>query len=287
MKEVNLANGGRPFYNEDLETLQETLFTLEKSFSSFQSQGFVLSGCEILSVNPIQNQVSEGLVCIGGKILKLDNAVYQNNVPNFIIADAPEDTDARTYENGASQNSTRVYKAIISTTNNNGIALPADPNTQLSTIWELIRNQREEKGSIKIISKIAFLEFFDLNTGLGFGKWLGWAWCDGRNDTEDLAGYFVRGFKTLPPPIENSFLGFTGGNESITLQPNQTPQKEIRFTVKEAIHNGGRVPASANGSDPLSITPTDREIVINATPAQNAIEILPPYRWLPYVQKIS
>jgi hypothetical protein len=289
MVELIAGNGGRPIYNDDLEILQQTLFTLEKSFSSFQSQGFVLSGCEILSNNPVENQISEGLVCIGGKILKLDNAVYSTAVPYFIIADTVVLTDERTYENGTSQNAQRIYKAIISTTNNNGIALPANPNTQLLTIWELIKNRSEEIGSIKIISKNAFLAFFDFNTGLGFGKWLGWAWCDGNNGTENLAGRFVYGFKTLDPPIGNGFLGFDGGEAEVKLTKPQTPLPDHNHEMK-----GIFLPSQGNFLQGTNIQ-TWKALVEGDKNTENSIDNrlieshnnLPPYRWLPYIQKIS
>ncbi len=289
MKELFLANGGRPFYNEDLEILQETLFTLEKSFGSFSNQGFLLSGCEIFSVNPAQNQVSEGIVCIGGKILKLDNAVYENNVPNFIIADTPEDTDARTYENGNTQNSTRIYKAIISTTNSNGIALPANPNNQIRNIWQTIEdkgNLVEKIGTIKNISSAKFIEFFDEGTGLGFGEWQGWAWADGRNGTENTKDRMILGY--MPDNIlGNLMLGTTGGDKVVTLTPDQTAQKAISISVNEAKETTTRVPTSSNSGDPKEIVVDTVTKNITASNATQAHTNMPPYIMLPFVQKIS
>jgi hypothetical protein len=288
MNELILLNGGRPFYNEDLETLQETLFTLEKSFGSFQSQGFVLSGCEIFANNPTENQISEGLVCIGGKMLKLDNAVYSTISPHFIIADVPQDTDTRTYENGNSQNSTRIYKAIISPTNNNGIALPNNSNTQLKNIWQILENKGEKIGSIKLVSKNTFLNFFDENTGLGSGEWEGWAWADGRNNTDDTAGFFIYGYK-LGDDLDD-----TGGQTEVILSEAQTP---LPSHTHDSISIGSFTQNSQNApylqgttspawrafdvSDVRTTQSSDNRMIIEAH------NNLPPYIKRPYIQKIS
>lgn len=84
-----------------------------------------------------------------------------------------------------------------------------------------IKKQRYPYGSIVAISLTRVLNKFD-SSGKGFGDYLGWFLCDGRNNAPNLNGRFLVGFDTKTNDYGE--LGKLGGLDYVTLTIGQLPR---------------------------------------------------------------
>lgn len=84
---------------------------------------------------------------------------------------------------------------------------------------------------------------FNLSTGLGSGKWAGWAIADGRNGTVNLQGRAIIGWSNISDPLDNTNSGphadyntllSVHGQKNVALTTPELPSHSHNFT-KEII----------------------------------------------------
>jgi len=99
----------------------------------------------------------------------------------------------------------------------------------LNTLKHKVKKERKYPNySIVMIGSEEILKFFDSN-GKGFGEYIGWFLCDGRNGTPNLRGKFVVGRDEFTPGSSYSKIGMTGGTEYVRLSTDQIPSHSHQF----------------------------------------------------------
>lgn len=222
MKKLKIETGGRPLANDDLQVLQDQLNILENMLGE-ANPAFIVQGCEINS-----GVIGEGIVCISGKLLELEQQQIAMSGDVYIIADSLQEYSPRLYTDGSTKNGLTRQKAILSNA-------PATPSIKISNGQKPLSFAKDvkigalKKGTIVEVDTEAISKFDIAGNGLGTGEWEGWAFCDGRNDTPDLRKMFVVGLDTaIGRAVDTDYdtIGKTGGAKKVTLTKNQMPKHD-------------------------------------------------------------
>jgi microcystin-dependent protein len=222
MKKLKIETGGRPLANDDLQVIQDQLNVLEKMLAE-ANPAFIVQGCEINT-----GVINAGIVCIGGKLLELEQQTISMSGDVYIISENLEEYSPRTYQNGQTKDTLTRQKAILSNA-------PATPSIKISNGIKPLSFAKDvkigalKKGTIVEVDSEAITQFNIIGNGLGTGEWEGWAFCDGRNGTPDLRKMFIVGLDTAvgrTVDADYDTIGKTGGAKQVTLTKNQMPKHD-------------------------------------------------------------
>ena len=168
---------------------------LSRAFSTSIAENAIVSGC-VFSFNSGSGtwSVTAGIVCINNEILTVP--AYSSQAAAYIVKDA-------TF---TAKWVTALPSASYIIFNNKG------SSQYLSYIQSRLMSP---VGEIKMLSS-EYSSLFD-NTGLGLGRFYGWAICNGANGTVDFSGRFPMGTD------QNAAVGDVGGDAEITIGINNMP----------------------------------------------------------------
>jgi hypothetical protein len=108
MKRLHSEAGGRPIFNNDLDTVQgEVLEALESTFKG--SGAFIVNGCTVSSTN-----INAGIVFIDGKIMRFEGATVAAFPVYLKTTEELQENEA--YETGGIKPTIKNIKAVVSTT---------------------------------------------------------------------------------------------------------------------------------------------------------------------------
>ncbi len=122
---------------------------------------------------------------------------------------------------------------------------------------------------------------FNASTGLGSGKWKGWALCDGQNGTLDLRGRFPVGYHSAD--VDYNLLGKIGGAKSVTLTEQQMPPHS--HALPQYVDNISGFGAFGASGD-LRIRSAGQGVTASTGGGQ-AHENRPPFTTVAFVEKIA
>lgn len=322
--------GGLPIRNEDLtDLLQNQLFGINESYyESIQAltpqevgigTGIIIKSLDIVPGGNDNNYTInnvDSLVFIGGEFLRASATQSQISFTQsvYIVPDTTI-TETRAFADGQVRNATEEKKFRFQTGMPSGLNyIRIQPSLgPIRRVENLLFNIMSPVGEIKLVGSQAVLNEFSLGTGLGSGKYRGWALCDGRNGTIDMRSRVPMGLNAQgavsvpvsnPSPSQNNTgaLGNIGGTQSYTLTEAQLPV--ISRNVDATIINTParvRIVNVAGGSDFNVIagnTVSGTNFLFNdpsasqvSTPlslgGNSLIDNRMPYITVGYIQKIS
>jgi len=219
MDSLVLLPGGRPFTNDDLQTLQgrDTLLGLP---ALLQGLGpCIVSGCTLTATGTTYT-VSSGMVWANGVLLDFLGA-SNVTLPAVLVAGTATTTDSRPYRTGSTQAARQQRYITLLQSNTpqaNAVFLQADGAV---TIWDRIQQKTRELNSVEYVTDTTGYD----QTGKGLGSKRGWALANGQNGTIDLRGKFLlAAHSTGAPGLTPRNVGQGGGEETHTLDTNEMPQ---------------------------------------------------------------
>ncbi len=213
----DLADDGRPFFNDDLDTLQTQL--LAAATATLPALGsVVLSGCDVTpGVAPGTYNVAPGAVWID--TVRQFPGAEGVALPGFIAVGAAVPSGPRQFETGVQKNGYVEYQAAWATVAGpGGIAVTAD-NPGL-TYWQAAAAQGRSLGEVQWLATPPAAEYDA--AGLGRGAARGWGLCNGQGGRADLRGQFVAGLD--PTRADYNAVGHTGGEERHQLTNGEMPR---------------------------------------------------------------
>ena len=215
MKKTLYAEGGRPFYDDDIQTIQDEAEASVVAVVGSFGRDCILTGCQVSGAAG-NYTVSPGVVFLGGQLLRF-LGTSGIALPAVLGSGNVSVLDERTYQTGATKTCIQEQFAVVLA--GTGTGLPLYPAGGF-TLVHALRNQLHEPGEVKWGRPV--LAHYDA-TGLGLpgtAAW-GWALCNGANGTADLRGQFVVGQD--PDRADYDTLGKTGGEETHMLSLAEIP----------------------------------------------------------------
>jgi len=113
-KLVTTAEGGYPFSMDFLGLIQDELHTAHSSL--FNSESFIVSGCNVTIVSGGIINISAGIVVINGEYLRFDGVTNLNTTTaNYVMkkATTPTLSEPTVFESGSTVSIHSEYKAVI------------------------------------------------------------------------------------------------------------------------------------------------------------------------------
>ena len=247
MKLLRLENGGRPFVNDDLDTLQYELSQL----ATVLLPGLgpcVLSGCTVTAGSgPDLYNISAGTVWMD--TIRTFDGVEDVALPGWLMIGALVKSDPRVMETGETEDCYQEYKAAWSQaapTQNAQLALPYTVANPGLTYWQRAGARNRALGELQDLAINTTANY--TATGLGIGPARGWAICNGNHGTVDLRGRFRMSENQIgsgAPDINAAYLfGTKGGEENHTLTIGEMP---LHTHGGDAAKFNGNVGRDSNG----------------------------------------
>ncbi|MDX2304599.1 MAG: hypothetical protein NW226_17455 [Microscillaceae bacterium] len=231
MKRIKFSEGGQSFNASDFKDIHDELFAaIDGQYNDFGA--FVFSGC-VVSGSQSNASISAGLVYIDRKVMRFPaqtNVNFTNNPTQYIRAAAAVDSRPKSFSLTSGQNTRTTYQAELATSSGAGQSLQIKFDKPASTLVYLLSIKAVPIG---VIWETDDLTYFDLVTGLGFGPFLGWAFCDGRNNTPAANKRFSIGYD--PSDADYNLLRKTGGKRSNTLTESNIPQHFFYIATDETV----------------------------------------------------
>ena len=242
MKETMYDEGGRPFYDDDIETIQNEARASILAMLTGLGHDCIVTGCAVSGAGPYT--VSPGIIFIGGQLLRYLGASGVV-LPAALVTGSISIVSERTYETGTTKTCIQEQFAEVAVGNPNGLQLyPAGG----FTLAHALRNQVNEVGDVKWGGLAT--DNYDL-TGLGLPGTVAWGWglCNGQGGRADLRGRFVASYD--PDKTDYAAVGKTGGKDSVALSvdemPNHSHPSNNRIS-KENKGDAGSYTAALTGS---------------------------------------
>ena len=243
--------GGLPIRNEDLAgLLQDQLFGIQESYyETIQDKtpqevgigtGIVIKSLDIVPGGTDNNFTInnvDSLVFIGGEFLRC-SATQSSLTFTASVYIVPDQTitETRLFADGQVRNATEEKKFRFQYGMPNGLNYirVAPSFGEIRRVENLLFNILSPIGEIKMVGSQAILNQFLPGTGLGIGKYRGWALCDGRNGTINLCSRVPMGQNAQfaasvptsnPSPSQDNSgaIANTGGTQSYVLSAGQLP----------------------------------------------------------------
>lgn len=155
---------------------------------------------------------------------------------------------------------------------------PEDVGNNMKAVVDVCLNP---VGSIIMYHPSGLTEFD--SSGLGIAdNVMGWAICNGNNDTPDLQGKFIAGYD--PGDADYNTIGETGGAKTVTLTANQIPPVPFEYNRPLKTNDSDR------GVGNSSLWSIDQEETVSANTINASVqahENRPPYYVLVYLKRIN
>jgi hypothetical protein len=215
MRQIVCAEGGRPFYDDDLETIQGESLAAVVAVLTGLGQDCIVEGCGVTATGATYT-VAPGFVFMGGQLLRFLGASGVT-LPAALVTGSVSVLDERVYETGDTKTCIQEQFAVIEPDVPQGLQLyPAGG----LTMAHALRNRINEVGDIKWGA--LNVDNYD-STGRGLPGTAAWGWglCNGQKGRYDLRGAFVAGYD--PDRTDYAAVGNVGGKETVALTLNETP----------------------------------------------------------------
>lgn len=215
MKETLYAEGGRPFYDDDLETIQNEARASVLAVLAGLGHDCIVSGCTVAATGATYT-VAPGVVYMGGQLLRFLGASGVS-LPAALVTGSISIVDERTYQTGDTKTCIQEQFAEVLPNAGTGLQLYAAGGF---TMAHALRSQVNELSDVKW-GALVTANYDPAGLGLpGTPAW-GWGLCNGQGGRYDLRGAFVAGYD--PDRTDYAAVGKTGGAETVTLSVDQIP----------------------------------------------------------------
>ena len=216
LKELLSETGGRPFYNNDLMTLQDELSTAILAPYLALPWSCVLVGCDVVPVGGGKFNVGWGIVYFGGSIQRFDGA-SNVSLPAELYRLPEVKSSIRAYETGGSKPCMTETKLGIRPVAGGGLLVTADGVLRIHKAQEAMFRSAGE-----LQPMTDFPGDYDA-TGKGkYGtKAYGWALANEQNGTMPTGGRFFVGYQS--GDSEYGSTKKTGGKKEVVLAIDQMP----------------------------------------------------------------
>lgn len=266
---------GRALAYDDFEALEE--LALFPQTMLFGMGDCVVDGC---SFDSGQGLLNAGVVWLGSKLYDFPGGKLHDSVRNvdnkyIIVQPTFEHDDPRPNVSGGTVEGMRREIAVLSDT------IPAGkPWVKVDNPLTTIRltNRWQERlrapGTVEWLANVG--SEYD-STGRGQGNALGWALCNGANNTIDLRGRFVLGHNPSSN-VNSTFLATSvhdyGGDEKVLLTEQQMPRHTHSIDYAgnhrhEFTSHGDREGGDGGGREPYNYgdRPNAKTIYTNEVPS--------------------
>lgn len=283
MKKFNFPGGGQPVNLTDIQDLHDEHNSILESLL-LGVGGCVLSGL-VISGTESNATISAGWCFLDGEYVYLPAQAgvnFTSNSTQYIKKGTPVQGRPKNFTTGGLKNTritTNAERVTVLPSGVDYIAMTfASGHSQ--SLAEVMGRKIIPIGTIQMAKA---LTDFNPTTGLGSGKWKGWALCDGQNGTIDMRGKFPVGYHSA----DNDYnaLGKVGGSKNVTLTKNQLPAHD--HTMPQYVDNsGGGGSGSFNSGGNLRIVSGG----VNATGVEGAgqaHENRPPFYTVAFIEKIA
>ncbi len=269
MKEVLFDTGGRPFYDDDLETIQAEAEASVLAVLEGFGHDCIVSGCTVSGAAGSYT-ITPGVVYFGGIGLLRFLGASGVSLPAALVGGDVSVVDERTYQTGITKTCIQEQFAAVLVNSAGGLQLY--PGGGL-TLAHVLRSQVNELGDVKW-GRLVTANYDQTGLGLpGTVAW-GWALCNGQNGADDLRSRFIVGYD--PTNTDYAAVGGTGGAASVTLGLANLPAHTHGAGLKITDSKGG---GEAAFNAALTSSPNARGNVITTQSAGGgqAFDNRPPY----------
>ena len=231
--------GGLPFDLPDLAQLQDTYeAAIEAIARATTAQNCILTGCELSS-----GVVSPGFVVLQGLVLYHPGTELPPNTESLFWSLNERVDNAVVTQLGETVESWLIREAIPAADSGlGGVWLPR---------WEAV-SKSEVRQTASLIGEIKMwagsLSDFD-ETGLGLNTMVGWAICNGANNTVDLRERFPAGIR---PASSFDIIGKKLGSHGFTLSVANLPAHSHGGTTDSVGPHSHSIPARDGGVNEVS-----------------------------------
>ena len=267
MKLTQYADGGRPFYDDDIQTIQDEAQAAAAALYAGLGRDCIVSGCAVGGTAG-NYTLGPGFVYVGGALLRFLGASGVA-LPAGLVAGPVNVVDERTYQTGDTKACIQEVSAVLGPA---GSGVPVYPTGGL-TLQHVLRAAQWEPGDVKWGQLVA--ANYD-PTGLGLPGTAAWGWglCNGQGGRAALRGAFVAGFD--PDRADYGAVGRTGGEEKHTLTALEMPSHAHAAGLK-ITDSKGDGEAAFNAALVSSPGASGQAIATEAAGGGQAHENRPPY----------
>lgn len=289
--------GGVPYQNSDFNDIlqyQSAWLPLSATYLNIlestvgTSSGLILNGINIVGTGSTTVvKFDNPFIYMNGEALSMSfsgTVSYQTNL-DFYLYETPTTNESRILRNGTNEPVITNRSFTFSST------LPIVPkisfgigNTYSGYESCLIENALNRfitpKGEMKLVNDISSFD----NTGLGFGKYLSWAICNGQNGTPNLSGRVPVGLNLTDSDFNS--IGVTGGSKTHLLTAAESGLPAHNHTIETTSPSGtsdGGIVGRGDGSGTETNLNT---ATISSAPASAAHNNLQPYYVAAWIIKL-
>ncbi len=266
MKKTTYDVGGRPFYDDDIQTIQDEAQTAATAVFGALGRDCIVSGCTV-AMNGATATIGAGLVYIGGEVLRFLGASGVT-LPASLVVGAVTVLDERPYQTGVTKTCIQEQYAVLQPSIASGVPIYSGGGL---TLQHVLRGAMWEVGDIKW-SSLAMADYDASGKGLPGSIAWGWGLANGQGGRADLRGKFVATLDV--DSVDYAAVGAVGGAASVALTVAQMPSHthDANFKISDsgasfpftAAHNSS---SAANGS----------QITTKAAGGSEAHENRPPF----------
>jgi hypothetical protein len=221
MKKTMYDEGGRPLYDDDLETIQAEAQQAATAVLTGLGQDCIVSGCNVGGAAG-NYTVGPGLVYVGGELLRFAGASGVTLPASLVPSGVPVVYDERAYETGVSKSCIQEEFAVVGAAR---AGVPLHPAGGL-TLQHVLRGAQWEIGDRKFSNLV--VADYDASTGVGIPGTAAWGWAIDAT----LAGRVVVGLD--PNQAAFDTIGKQGGEVSHTLTIPEMPNHDHTNGVSQA-----------------------------------------------------
>ncbi|MFD2787928.1 hypothetical protein [Hymenobacter rubripertinctus] len=216
LKELISETGGRPFYNDDLMTLQDQLSQAILAPYLSLPWSCVLVGCDVVPTGGGKFNVGWGIAYFNGSIRRFEGA-SNVSLPAELYLMPKVESSIRAYQTGGSKPCMVESKLGLRPVAGGGLLVTADG---------VLRVHKAQEAMFRSAGELHALTDFPAeydNTGKGrYGtKAYGWALANGQNGTMPTGGLFPVGYLSNDTDYGNTKK--TGGKKEVKLEVDQMP----------------------------------------------------------------
>jgi hypothetical protein len=267
MQKTLFALGGRPFNNDDLETIQAEAAASVQAVLAGLGLDCVVSGCSVSGL-PGAYSVTPGFVYVGGELLRFLGATGVS-LPARLAPGTVTVVQERAYQTGETKACiTEQFVELGPAAGGAGLLLYP---TGALTLGHALRNQVHELGDIKW-GQLVTADFDDTGLGRPGSRAWGWGLCNGQGKRPDLRGRFLAGLD--PDNPAHAKVGTTGGAAEVRLTVAEMPAHGHKVKLK-VTDSGADVPFTAARQS--SNNAKGEYVTTEEAGGSEAHENLPPY----------
>jgi hypothetical protein len=169
MKKTVYAEGGRPLYDDDLQTIQTEAAIAATAVLAGLGYDCIVSGCTVSGAAG-RYRIAPGLVYVGGELLRFMGATAVTLPASLVPGGVSVVYDERPYETGESKSCIQEEFAAVGAA---GVGVPIHPAGGL-TLQHVLRSAQWEIGDRKFSNMV--VADYDPNTGVGIPGTPAWGW---------------------------------------------------------------------------------------------------------------